>query len=52
MIEDAEVLVVTTGSPEFRHVPEMLKTGQILIDLIGVAKNGKHLGTLYEGICW
>jgi GDP-mannose 6-dehydrogenase len=52
LLEKAEVLVITTGSQDFSRIPAMMKDDQILIDLIGVAKEGKSLHDRYDGICW
>jgi hypothetical protein len=52
VIREAEVIVITNGSPSFQHVAERLRQGQILIDLVGVAKEHSNTGGCYEGICW
>jgi GDP-mannose 6-dehydrogenase len=53
-LEEAEVVVVTNGSPAFADLPTRLRPGQVLIDLVGIARqslNGsKPMG--YEGISW
>lgn len=52
LVEQSEVLVITNGSPEFKQVPQMMRSDQILIDLIGSAKGADELDGRYEGICW
>jgi GDP-mannose 6-dehydrogenase len=52
VIEKAEVLVIANGSPGFRRVPLLLRNGQVLIDLVGIAKDHPNLRGAYEGICW
>jgi GDP-mannose 6-dehydrogenase len=47
---EAEVVVVTNGSPAFREVGGSIRDGQILIDLAGTARN--HRPARYEGIHW
>ena len=52
VMQEAEVLVVTNGSPTFQDLPHKLLPHQTLIDLAGVInKNGTVRGN-YEGICW
>jgi len=51
VIQGTEVVVIANGSPGFRRVPELLREGQFLIDLVGMAKGSTNRGN-YEGICW
>ena len=49
-LADAQVVVVGTDDPEVDHVPDLLKEGQVLIDLFGrLAGNGPARP---GGICW
>lgn len=49
-LADAEVVVVGTDDPEVDRVPDLLKEGQVLIDLFGrLAENGRARP---GGICW
>jgi len=49
-LSDAEVVVVGTDDPEMDQVPDLLREGQVLIDLCGrLAGAGR---TKPEGICW
>lgn len=52
VIQDVEVVVIANGSPSFREVPQILRPDQVLIDLVGIAKNHHVMGESYEGICW
>jgi GDP-mannose 6-dehydrogenase len=52
IIEQSQVVVITNGSKSFRSVPNLLQSGQILIDLVGIAKNMDGSHATYEGICW
>jgi GDP-mannose 6-dehydrogenase len=55
-LEDAlagsEVVVVTNGSAEFKRVPSLVGTDQILIDLVGIAGAAETTRGTYEGISW
>jgi GDP-mannose 6-dehydrogenase len=51
-VEEADVVVIANASDSFRGVPQMLRPNQVLIDLIGIAKNHPELRGAYEGICW
>jgi GDP-mannose 6-dehydrogenase len=50
VINEAEVVVITNGSAAFREVMKTVRSDQMVIDLVGIAKNGPREG--YEGICW
>jgi GDP-mannose 6-dehydrogenase len=52
VLSDAEVVVVANGSPEFGQVPESLREDQVLVDLVGVAKENVKGRGRYEGLCW
>jgi GDP-mannose 6-dehydrogenase len=52
VVESVEVVVIANGSPAFGRVPSMLRTDQVLIDLIGIAKGARAMRSGYEGICW
>jgi GDP-mannose 6-dehydrogenase len=52
VIEAAEVLVIANASPCFQRVPELLRSDQVLIDLVGIARGHPDLRGAYEGICW
>lgn len=50
VINEAEVVVITNGSASFREAVKNVRSDQMVIDLVGIAKNGSREG--YEGICW
>jgi GDP-mannose 6-dehydrogenase len=50
VINEAEVVVITNGSASFRDAVKQVRSDQVVIDLVGIAKNGQKEG--YEGICW
>jgi len=52
IVRESEVLVVTQSSASFRDLSRSLEPGQVLIDLVGVAKPREQQGGRYEGICW
>lgn len=53
VIEESEVLVVTSGSRAFREVPDKAGEHQIVIDLVGTGKSsGAERNGNYQGICW
>lgn len=52
VIQDVEVVVLANGSPSFSRVPKLLHEDQILIDLVGIAKDQHEIRGSYEGICW
>jgi GDP-mannose 6-dehydrogenase len=46
----AETLVIGNGAKEFRSVPDNLRSGQFVVDLVRVTKT--QSGGQYDGICW
>jgi GDP-mannose 6-dehydrogenase len=52
LISESDVVVITNGSKAFHQAPEMMNKEQVLIDLVGVAKEGRELPGVYEGIGW
>lgn len=51
-VKQADAVVITNASSIFKQVPEKLKREQILIDLVGIARNNPNMEGAYEGICW
>jgi GDP-mannose 6-dehydrogenase len=49
---EAEVVVVTNTSSAFREVGCIIRDDQILIDLVGTARNNGQRAARYEGINW
>ena len=52
LISQSEVVVITNGSKAFRDIPKHMNAQQVLIDLVGIAKEGRELPVTYEGIGW
>jgi GDP-mannose 6-dehydrogenase len=50
-IEEADVVVIGNGDPDFRDVPARLKENQYLVDLVRVVDTSSSSGS-YDGICW
>ncbi|OQW39233.1 MAG: GDP-mannose dehydrogenase [Proteobacteria bacterium SG_bin4] len=46
----AETIVIGNGAAEFRNVPNELKPGQVVVDLVRIVPN--QSGDRYDGICW
>jgi GDP-mannose 6-dehydrogenase len=46
-----ETLVIGNRSEEFRSVPERLRPGQVVVDLVRVSQRRSDIPT-YDGICW
>ncbi len=47
----AEVLVIGNGAAEFKPVPDNLKPGQVVVDLVRISPKLSEAGK-YDGICW
>lgn len=52
VLDESEVLVVTQGSPKFRDLATRLRSDQVLVDLVGIAKPRQEVEASYDGICW
>ncbi|MGO4381552.1 nucleotide sugar dehydrogenase [Pseudoduganella sp. RAF53_2] len=50
VLDFADTIVIGNGAAEFKDVPNMLKPGQNLVDLVRISK--EHSGGAYDGICW
>ena len=50
VLEFAQTIVIGNGAVEFRNVPDGIKPGQVVVDLIRVVP--KLSGERYDGICW
>jgi GDP-mannose 6-dehydrogenase len=50
VLEHAEIIVIGNGAAEFRAVPDRLKSGQRIVDLVRISDSQSH--GAYEGICW
>lgn len=52
VLDHAEVVVVGRADPEFAGLPERLRPGQVLIDLVRIGDDTGALGERYRGLCW
>lgn len=52
VINEAEVIVIANGSSMYKNAVHMMHGDQILLDLVGIARDQDNLGERYEGICW
>jgi GDP-mannose 6-dehydrogenase len=52
LIAHSQVVVITNGSKAFGQAPDLMDKKQVLIDLVGVAKEGRELPGLYDGMGW
>lgn len=52
LIDDAEVVVITNGSSQFRSLVASADHHKIVVDLHGLAKNENGRNGNYQGICW
>jgi GDP-mannose 6-dehydrogenase len=52
LIAASEVVVVTYGGKVFERAAELMRSDQVLIDLVGLFKNKPGLKARYEGIAW
>lgn len=50
VLEFAETIVIGNGAEEFKSVPDRLKPGQSIVDLVRISP--KQSGDQYDGICW
>jgi GDP-mannose 6-dehydrogenase len=46
-----ETIVIGNGAEEFRAVPDRLKPGQVVVDLVRVSQRRSDT-SVYDGICW
>ncbi|NBQ68461.1 MAG: UDP-glucose/GDP-mannose dehydrogenase family protein [Nitrosomonadaceae bacterium] len=46
----AQTIVIGNGAAEFRSVPDEIKPGQVVVDLVRIVP--KLSGNQYDGICW
>ncbi len=51
VVAQSEVVVLTNAHREYRVAPDLMKDGQVLIDLVGVPHDQIPAGS-YQGICW
>jgi GDP-mannose 6-dehydrogenase len=47
----AHTVVIGSNDPEFRAIPERLRRGQVVVDLVRITETRSEEGN-YDGICW
>jgi GDP-mannose 6-dehydrogenase len=52
IMAEAQVLVVANGGSAYGEVAGKLRSGQVLIDLVGVGETSGASRGEYDGICW
>lgn len=52
LVDDSEVVVLATSGSVARRVPELIRSDQVLIDLMGAARGWASEQGAYEGIGW
>lgn len=52
LVSDSDVLVITNGTKSFHQIPELMRDGQMMIDLVGLAKDNSEIKEQYHGIGW
>lgn len=53
LVSQSDVIVIANSGKAFYGISQLLKDDQIVIDLVGIAKNeGKATPNNYQGICW
>jgi GDP-mannose 6-dehydrogenase len=52
VVESSEVVVIGNGSGEFRRTEQLLRDGQVVIDLVRAFGSRRSNGDGYRGICW
>lgn len=51
VLAHADIIVIGNSAAEFRAVPDRLREGQVLVDLVRITDARSQPG-LYDGICW
>jgi GDP-mannose 6-dehydrogenase len=51
VLDHAETVVIGNRDPEFRRVPQSLRSGQVLVDFVRISDRRSEEGK-YDGICW
>ncbi|MBC7512859.1 MAG: UDP-glucose/GDP-mannose dehydrogenase family protein [Herminiimonas sp.] len=50
LLDFAGTVVIGNAAPEFNTVPQRLRPGQVIVDLVRIG--GEAAGPAYDGICW
>lgn len=52
VLAESEVIVIGNKAPEFREALQQARQGQVIIDLVRIARDIDGLNAQYNGICW
>jgi GDP-mannose 6-dehydrogenase len=52
VLGQSEVIIIGNKAPEFRAVPQQVRPGQVVIDLVRISNEIDGFNSQYEGICW
>jgi GDP-mannose 6-dehydrogenase len=52
VVNESEVIVIGNNSPEYRQVLQQVRSDQVIIDLVSVARDLTPTDVRVEGICW
>jgi GDP-mannose 6-dehydrogenase len=52
VLENADVIVVGNGAPEFSDALKKTRPEQLIVDLVRVKIDRSEIPARYEGICW
>ena len=51
VLAHADTVVIGNGAPEFEDVPDRVRPGQVVVDLVRIVDRRSD-GETYDGICW
>lgn len=51
VLDHAETIVIGNNGPEFQGVPDMVRPGKVVVDLVRITSRASEAGQ-YDGICW
>ncbi len=51
VLDHAETIVIGNRADEFKDIPDQLRDGQVLVDLVRIGDDASD-GGRYDGICW
>jgi GDP-mannose 6-dehydrogenase len=51
VLDHADTIVIGNGAEEFRTVPDKIKGGQVVVDLVRISDK-RSTQDQYDGICW
>ena len=51
VLDHAQTVVIGTNDPDFLQVPDRLRNGQVLVELVRMV-NGRSGNAKHDGICW